>query len=95
CFACSAGELPGVRHPRRFRPPAGAGGGPPHWGGPAELARNFFAVVRGGAASRTPIETGIQSAYACLAARESTVSGAFVAVRQVGQTARAGAAVDG
>ena len=30
------------------------------------------------------IETGIQSAYACLAARESALTGRFVKVRQVG-----------
>ena len=94
-FDWYAGELHRVRHHAPFSATERAGGAAAHFGGDLELARNFFAVVRGGAASRTPIETGIQSAYACLAARESAVSGAFVAVRQVGQTARPAAAVDG
>ena len=37
-----------------------------------------------GYAPKTPIETGIQSAYTCLAARESALTGRFVKVRQVG-----------
>ena len=94
-FDWYAGELHRVRHHAPFSATERAAGGAAHFGGDLELARNFLAVVRGGAASRTPIETGIQSAYACLAARESAVSGAFVAVRQVGQATRAAVAVDG
>jgi len=94
-FDWYAGELHRVRHHAPFSATERATGGAAHFGGDLELARNFFAVVRGGAVSRTPIETGIQSAYACLAARESAVSGAFVAVRQVGQATRSAAAVDG
>ena len=36
-------------------------------------------------APRTPIETGIQSVYACLAAKQSAEKGRFVDVRLVGQ----------
>jgi len=46
---------------------------------------NRTRCVRGTTESRTPIEAGIQSVYACLAARESAETGAFVDVRQVGQ----------
>ena len=94
-FDWYAGELHRVRHHAPFSATERAGAGAAHFGGDLELARNFFAVVREGAASRTPIETGIQSAYACLAARESAATGAFVAVRQVGQATRAAASVDG
>ena len=47
------------------------------------LAENFMDVIRGTAKSRTPIAEGIQSAYACLAAKESATKGRFVKVRQV------------
>ena len=86
-FDWFTGELQRVRHHAPFSATKRAAGGAAHFGGDLELARNFIDVVRGGAASRTPIEAGIQSAYACLAARESAASGAFVGVRQVGQTA--------
>ena len=86
-FDWFTGELQRIRHHAPFSATERAAGGAAHFGGDLELARNFVAVVRGGTASRTPIETGIQSAYACLAARESAVSGDFVGVRQVGQTA--------
>jgi hypothetical protein len=36
-------------------------------------------------APRTPIETGIQAVYACLAAKQSAEKGRFVDVRLVGQ----------
>ena len=86
-FDWFTGELQRIRHHAPFSAIERAAGGAAHFGGDLELARNFVAMVRGGAASRTPIETGIQSAYACLAARESAVSGEFVGVRQVGQAA--------
>jgi len=88
-FDWYAGELHRVRHHAPFSATERAAGGLAHFGGDLELARNFLDVVRGGAASRTPIETGLQSAYACLAARESAATGQFVAVRQVGQTVAA------
>lgn len=58
--------------------------GKSHFGGDAELARDFIGIIRGTAKSRTPIATGIQSVYACLAARESARTGKFVKVHQVG-----------
>ncbi|MBI2437773.1 MAG: Gfo/Idh/MocA family oxidoreductase, partial [Lentisphaerae bacterium] len=60
-----------------------SGSGASHFGGDIELARDFIGVIRGTVKSRTPIEAGIQSAYACLAARESARTGKFVKVRQV------------
>lgn len=55
-----------------------------HFGGDIELARNFVEVVRGEAVSKSPIEAGLQSVYACLAAKESAETGRFVDVRQLG-----------
>ena len=77
-------ELKRVRHHVPFSATERASGGASHFGGDTELAEDFFGVVRGTGSSRTPIETGIQSVYACLAARESATSGQFVEVRQVG-----------
>ena len=91
-FDWYAGELERIRHHAPFSAVERVSGGASHHGGDLELARNFFAVVRSGAASRTPIETGIQSAYACLAARASAASGAFEPVRQVGRAPQQGAA---
>ena len=47
-------------------------------------ARTRTSNRRGGPA-RTPIHLGIQSVYACLAAKHSAETGQFVEVRQVGQ----------
>ena len=88
-FDWFTGELHRVRHHAPFSATERAASGAAHFGGDLELARNFLAVVRDGATSRTPIEAGIQSAYACLAARESAATGAFAAVRQVGQNTTA------
>ena len=88
-FDWFTGELRRVRHHAPFSATERAAGGAAHFGGDLELARNFLAVVRDGATSRTPIEAGIQSAYACLAARESAATGAFAVVRQVGQNTAA------
>lgn len=55
-----------------------------HFGGDPALGKNFADVVLRGAASQTPLITGLQSAYACLAANTSARQGKFVAVRQVG-----------
>jgi hypothetical protein len=58
-----------------------------HFGGDDELARDFVRVVNGQGRTRTPVQAGIQSVYACLAARESAETGQFVEVRQVGASA--------
>lgn len=77
-------DLKNVRHHEPFtdllQPSAGAS----HFGGDTELALNFLNIIRGRAKSLTPITTGIQSVYACLAAKESSHKGRFVRVRQVG-----------
>lgn len=73
-----------VRHHAPFSDTVQAGAGLSHFGGDAELADDFIGVIRGTRKSRTPIETGLQSVYACLAARESSLTGRFVNVRQVG-----------
>ena len=91
-FDWYTGELQRIRHHAPFSATERASGGAAHFGGDLELARNFFAVVRSGAASRTPIAAGIQSAYACLAARASAASGSFVPVRQVGRSVQQGGA---
>ncbi|MEW6751839.1 MAG: Gfo/Idh/MocA family oxidoreductase [Candidatus Latescibacterota bacterium] len=78
-------ELKRVRHHAPFSAVERAGEGASHFGGDAELAADFVGLIQGTAASRTPIETGIQSVYACLAAQESAEQGRFVDVRQVGR----------
>lgn len=76
-------ELRRVRHHAPFNATERAGEGMGHFGGDMELAHDFIGVIRGTTKSRTPIETGLQSVYACLAAKESAETGRFVAVRQV------------
>jgi predicted dehydrogenase len=78
-------ELYRVRHHAPFSATERAGQGASHFGGDMELAQDFIGLIRGTAQSRTPIETGIQSAYACLAAKQSAETGRFVDVRQVGK----------
>jgi predicted dehydrogenase len=56
-----------------------------HFGGDIALAEDFIGILKGTHTSRTTIEMGIQSAYTCLAARESARTGQFVDVRRVGQ----------
>lgn len=58
--------------------PADAGA---HFGGDGELGRNFMAVVRGEERSISPLRGGLQSVFACLAAKESAETGRFVNVR--------------
>jgi predicted dehydrogenase len=54
-----------------------------HGGGDTVLAENFRDVVTAGAKSLTPIDAGLRSVFACLAARESALSGRFVDVHRV------------
>lgn len=77
-------ELKRVRHHEPFTDLSNPSGGASHFGGDIELARNFLDIIRGRAKSLTPITTGIQSVYSCLAAKESSLNGRFVKVRQVG-----------
>jgi len=85
-FDWYANELIRVRHHAPFTDTARAGKGMSHFGGDLELARDFINVIRGKGRSRTPIGAGVQSVYACLAAKKSAETGRFVKVRQFGQT---------
>lgn len=75
-----------VKHHEPFSTTYKAGDGLSHFGGDAALAEEYLQLVRGEKrVSRTPIETGLASVYACLAAKESVKTGSFEWVRQVGQ----------
>jgi predicted dehydrogenase len=78
-------EISRVRHHAPFSDTVKSGEGAAHFGGDLELAYDFIGLIKGNNASRTPIETGIMSAYACLAAKESAKKGVFLNIRQVGQ----------
>ena len=78
-------ELKRVRHHEAFTDIIRAGEGLSHFGGDTELAYDFVNLMKGKGTSRTPIETGLRSVYACLAAKESAETGKFVPVRQWGQ----------
>ena len=56
-----------------------------HFGGDDALVRSFADVILRRAASLSPLSAGLQSVYACLAARSSALQGRFVRVRQVGE----------
>ena len=77
-------EMKYVRHHEPFTDTIKAGEGLSHFGGDAELASDFIGIIRGTARSRATVAMGIQSVYACLAAKESARTGKFVRVRQVG-----------
>ena len=77
-------QLHRIRHHAPFSAVETASGGASHFGGDVQLAYDFIGLIKGNAHSSTPIEIGSQSAYACLAARESTLKGRFIKVRQVG-----------
>lgn len=76
-------ELRRVRHHAPYSAVERASEGMSHFGGDVELAYDFVGVIKGTAVSRTPIEVGLRSVYACLAAKESAETGRFVAVRQI------------
>lgn len=80
-------ELRRVRHFAPFSDTIRAGGNASHFGGDTALLKNFMDVVKGAAPSLTPIGIGIQSVYACLAAKESAETGKYVKVRQTGASA--------
>ena len=82
-FDWYANELHRIRHHAPFSAVERASGDASHFGGDSELAYDFIGLIEANTQPRTPIATGIQSAYACLAARESTQKGRFIDVRQV------------
>ena len=77
-------ELRYVRHHKPSTDTINADTGVSHFGGDIELAKDFINIIRGKGKSRTTIWAGIQSVYACLAARESAKKARFVNVRQIG-----------
>ncbi|MDD5704974.1 MAG: Gfo/Idh/MocA family oxidoreductase [Kiritimatiellae bacterium] len=76
-------EMRRVRHHAPFSDTSHAGQGMSHFGGDAELAREFIALIKGQPLKRITIWDGLRSVYACLAAKESSETGKLVAVRQV------------
>jgi predicted dehydrogenase len=82
-------ELKRVRHHAPFTDTVRVAEGLGHFGGDIQLAYNFIDLVQGKAKSKTPIETGIQSIYSCLAAKESAETLRYMEVRQVGAVAPA------
>jgi predicted dehydrogenase len=77
-------EIKRVQHHEPVTETIKVGEGASHFGGDGVLGKNFVDVVRGGASSISPITAGLQSVYACLAAKESAAKGRFVQVRQLG-----------
>ena len=74
-----------VRHHEPFTDTLQAGEVGSHLGGDIELAHDFISLVRGKTTeSRTGIDHGLRSVYACLAAKRSAETGKFVNVRQLG-----------
>ncbi len=86
-FDWYTGNLKRVRHFNPYSDTSKGAEGMSHFGGDDELCRDFLNLIHGRGPSRTPIETGLQSVYACLAAKESAETERYVTVRQVGQTA--------
>ena len=82
-FDWYSNDIKYVRHHRPFTDTIKAGEGMSHFGGDLELAYDFIGLIKGTAKSRTTIWDGLQSVYACLAAKESSETGQFVDVRQV------------
>lgn len=78
-------ELKYVRHHSPFTDTVKAGEGMSHFGGDLELAYDFINLINGTSESRTTVQMGIQSVYACLAAKESVEKGKFIKVRQIGE----------
>lgn len=83
-FDWYANELKRVRHHEPFTTTEKVGQGMSHFGGDLELAHDFIDIIKGKGKTRTSVQVGIQSVYACLAARESANKGKFVSVRQLG-----------
>jgi predicted dehydrogenase len=77
-------EIKRIQHHEPLTDIIKLGEGENHFGGDGVLGKNFIDVVREGACSISPITAGLQSVYACLAARESALKARFVKVRQLG-----------
>ncbi len=77
-------EIKRVQHHEPLTDIITLGDGEDHFGGDGILGKNFVDVVCKGASSISPITVGLQSVYACLAAKESAEKARFVKVRQLG-----------
>ncbi len=86
-FDWYTGEIKRVRHHEPSTDPEQPGKDLSHFGGDGELAHDFIDLIRGKGRTRTTVWAGIQSIYACLAAKESSETGRFVDVKQVADTA--------
>ncbi|MBA3707704.1 MAG: Gfo/Idh/MocA family oxidoreductase [Planctomycetes bacterium] len=75
-------ELKRVWHHEPFDDVMTPAFGEGHGGGDQILAKNFVEVVQGKAKTICPIKAGLDSAFACLAARESADTGRFIDVHQ-------------
>jgi len=75
-----------VHHHYPYSDTVKIGTGSSHFGGDYELARDFLNIVRGKGKSRSTIQDGIQSVYACLAAKESVEKHSFINVCQLAVT---------
>ncbi len=74
-----------THHREPFTDTIEVGGEDNHFGGDTKLAENFIAIIRDRTVpSLAPISTGLESVYACLAAKESAENGQFMNVRQLG-----------
>ena len=76
-------ELHLVRHHVPLSDVSHGDAGASHFGGDTELARDFAAMVHKGKTPRAGIRQGLQSIYACLAAKESAERGVMINVQQV------------
>ncbi|MGE9291112.1 MAG: Gfo/Idh/MocA family oxidoreductase, partial [Puniceicoccales bacterium] len=77
-----------VHHYKPFEDSIKVAGDMHHHGGDGVLAENFIKVVRGEARPIANIWAGLQSVYACLAAKESADRGTFCDVRSLGGVSR-------
>ena len=84
-FDWYTGEVKRVRHHHPLSDTARGRDGASHFGGDHELGYDFLNLIHRRGPSRSPIHLGIQSVYACLAAKHSAETGQFVEVRQVGR----------
>ena len=76
------GAIHCVEHHAPFTSDIKMGSEQSHFGGDAELAKNFFNMIRCGAQPETPLADGLRSVYTCLAAREAAETGRWVEVPQ-------------
>ena len=72
-----------IRHHSPFSDSIQADSTTSHFGGDTELAINFIAMIKHNEHPKATIWDGLQSVYACLAAKESAEKKQFIKVRQV------------